>query len=104
MFESHWFLRLTRIIVFILSRFDKIQVDIETAESFGLTYLVWWVVAYGELGAGIGLLVGGLLDAIGKNCMNTAMLLHDFRYNNSKYYDRCDMDWRTRKFLGRCLV
>ena len=35
--------------------------DIETAESFGLTYLVWWVVAYGELGAGIGLLVGGLL-------------------------------------------
>ena len=23
--------------------------------------MVWWVVAYGELGAGIGLLVGGLL-------------------------------------------
>ena len=36
-------------------------VDAETAESMGLSYLVWWVVAYGELGAGIGLIVGGLI-------------------------------------------
>ena len=58
---SHWLLRIPLIIVFIQQGLDKLPVDVETAESFGLTYLVWWVVAYGELGAGIGLLVGGLL-------------------------------------------
>ena len=58
---SHWLFRIPVAIVFIQQGLDKIPVDIETAESFGLTYLVWWVVAYGELGAGIGLLVGGLL-------------------------------------------
>ena len=26
-----------------------------------LPYIVWWFVAYGELGAGIGLVVGGLV-------------------------------------------
>ena len=25
-------------------------------------YLVWWVVTYGELGAGIGLIIGGILN------------------------------------------
>tara|TARA_Y100001978_G_C23598655_1_gene387569 strand:- start:297 stop:608 length:312 start_codon:yes stop_codon:yes gene_type:complete len=40
---------------------DKLPVDVDTADSFGLPYLVWWVVAYGELGAGLGLLVGGVL-------------------------------------------
>ena len=40
---------------------DKIPVDVDTADSFGLPYLVWWVVAYGELGAGLGLIVGGIL-------------------------------------------
>ncbi len=58
---SHWLFRIPLAIVFIQQGLDKIPVDIETAESFGLTYLVWWVVAYGELGAGIGLLVGGLI-------------------------------------------
>ena len=58
---SHWLFRIPVSIVFIQQGLDKIPVDVETAESFGLTYLVWWVVAYGELGAGIGLLVGGLL-------------------------------------------
>ena len=59
---SHWLLRLPVSIVFIQQGLDKIPVDIETAESFGLTYLVWWVVALGELGAGAGLLIGGLLN------------------------------------------
>ena len=58
---SHWLFRIPVSIVFIQQGLDKLPVDVETAESFGLTYLVWWVVAYGELGAGIGLLVGGLM-------------------------------------------
>ena len=59
---SQWLLRLPLAIVFIQQGLDKIPVDIETAESFELSYLVWWFVAYGELLAGIGLLVGGLMN------------------------------------------
>ena len=33
----------------------------EGAESFDLPYIVWWFAAYGELGAGVGLLVAGLM-------------------------------------------
>ena len=58
---SHWLLRIPLIVVFIQQGLDKMPVDAETAESMGLSYLVWWVVAYGELGAGIGLIVGGLI-------------------------------------------
>ena len=58
---SQWLLRLPLAIVFIQQGLDKIPVDIETAESFELSYLVWWFVAYGELLAGIGLRVGGLM-------------------------------------------
>jgi putative oxidoreductase len=58
---SHWLLRIPLAIVFIQQGLDKIPVDPETAEAMELPYLVWWFVAYGELGAGLGLLVGGLL-------------------------------------------
>jgi len=58
---SHWLFRIPVAVVFIQQGLDKIPVDIETAESFGLSYLVWWFVAYGELGSGLGLIAGGIL-------------------------------------------
>lgn len=58
---SHWLLRIPLAIVFIQQGIDKIPVDVETAEAMELPYLVWWFVAYGELGAGLGLLIGGVL-------------------------------------------
>jgi len=58
---SHWLLRIPLAIVFIQQGIDKIPVDPEMAEAMELPYLVWWFVAWGELGAGIGLLAGGLL-------------------------------------------
>ena len=58
---SHWLLRIPLAIVFIQQGLMKIPVDIAEAESFGLSYLVWWFVAYGELLAGIGLLIGGVM-------------------------------------------
>ena len=58
---SHWLLRIPLAIVFIQQGLSKFPVSIEDAESFNLPYLVWWVVSYGELGAGIGLLVGGII-------------------------------------------
>ena len=35
-----------------------------TAEAFGLPLLVWWFVAYGEVGSALGLIVGGILGII----------------------------------------
>ena len=60
---SHWLFRIPLAIVFIQQGLSKLPVSIEDAESFGLPYLVWWVVTYGELGAGIGLIIGGILNS-----------------------------------------
>ena len=58
---SHWLLRIPLAIVFIQQGLSKLPVTIEDAESFELPYIVWWFAAYGELGAGVGLLVAGAL-------------------------------------------
>ena len=58
---SHWLLRIPLAIVFIQQGLAKIPVTVEGAESFDLPYIVWWFAAYGELGAGLGLLVAGLM-------------------------------------------
>ena len=60
---SHWLLRIPLAIIFIQQGLMKIPVDIEEAASYGLSYLVWWFVAYGELGAGLGLIIGGVMIA-----------------------------------------
>ena len=59
--QSHWLLRLPLIAVFIQQGIMKIPVSAEEAATYGLSYLVWWFVAYGELLGGIGLIIGGLL-------------------------------------------
>ena len=59
---SHWLLRLPLSIVFIQQGLAKIPVTIEDAKLFNLPYIVWWFVAYGELGAGLGLIGGGILS------------------------------------------
>ena len=61
---SHWPLRIPLIIVFIQQGVSKYPVNIEDAQSFELPYLVWWFVVYGELGSGLGLLVGGLFQLL----------------------------------------
>ena len=58
---SHWLLRIPLIIVFIQQGLSKLPVTLEDAQSYDLPYIVWWFAAYGELGAGMGLLVGGLM-------------------------------------------
>ena len=58
---SHWLLRIPLIVVFLQQGFQKIPVTVEGAESFDLPYIVWWFAAWGEVGAGIGLLIGGLM-------------------------------------------
>ena len=60
---SHWLLRIPLAVVFIQQGLSKFPVTLEDAESSGLPFLVWWIVSYGELGAGLGLLVGGIMVA-----------------------------------------
>ncbi len=58
---AQFLLRLPVSILFLQQGLSKLPVTEATADGFGLPFIVWWFVAYGEIGAGIGLLVGGIL-------------------------------------------
>ena len=60
--QSHWLWIIPLAIVFIQQGWWKMPIDMAEAESYGLSYLTWWVVTYGEFLAGIGLLVGGVMN------------------------------------------
>ena len=60
---SHWLLRVPLSIVFIQQGLSKLPISIEDADSFELPYIVWWFAAYGEIGAGIGLIVSGIIGS-----------------------------------------
>ena len=57
-------LRIPLAVMFLQQGLSKFPVNEETAESFGLPYIVWWFVAFGEVGSAIGLIVGGLLGIV----------------------------------------
>ena len=57
-------LRVPISVLFLQQGLDKIPIDSETASSFGLSFLVWFFVVFGEIGAGLGLLVGGLAGLV----------------------------------------
>ena len=58
---SHWLIRIPLIIVFLQQGLSKLPFSVEDAEAMELPSLVWWFVVYGEIGAGLGLAVGGLV-------------------------------------------
>ena len=58
---SHWLFRIPMAIVFLQQGLSKFPVTVEGAESYDLPYIVWWFAAYGEIGAGIGLIIGGAI-------------------------------------------
>jgi len=57
---SHILLRIPLALVFINQGLSKLPFDPAVGAGLGLPSLVWWFVCYGELAAGLGLLVGGL--------------------------------------------
>ena len=59
---SHWLLRIPLAIVFIQMGLSKFPVTQDDAAAYELPYLVWWFVAYGELGAGVGLLAAAFMS------------------------------------------
>ena len=58
---AQFLLRFPISIVFLQQGFSKLPVTEATADAFGLPFIVWWFVSYGEIGAGVGLLVGGIM-------------------------------------------
>ena len=58
---SHWLIRIPLIVVFLQQGISKLPFTVEDAEAMDLPALVWWFVVYGEIGAGIGLAVGGIV-------------------------------------------
>lgn len=58
---ANFLIRAPLAVIFILQGLSKLPLDISEAETYGLPLSVWFFVAWGELFAGIGLLVGGLL-------------------------------------------
>jgi len=57
---SHILLRIPLAIVFIQQGLSKFPVDAGAGAAFGIPFLVWWFVCYGEVAAGVGLLAGAL--------------------------------------------
>lgn len=57
---SHILLRIPLALIFIQQGIAKMPFDPAGGAAFGIPALVWWVVVYGEIAAGIGLLVAAL--------------------------------------------
>ena len=59
-----WLLRIPLAIVFLQQGLSKLPIALEDAQVFELPMLVWVFVVLGELGAGIGLIIGGLIQRL----------------------------------------
>ena len=57
-------LRIPLSAMFLQQGLSKLPVDGAVAEAWGLPYVVWWFVTWGEIGAAIGLIAGGILGLI----------------------------------------
>tara|TARA_Y100000590_G_C15406258_1_gene895802 strand:+ start:226 stop:645 length:420 start_codon:yes stop_codon:yes gene_type:complete len=58
---SNWLLRIPFAIIFIQQGLSKLPLNVSDAETYNLPMSVWFFVAYGELFAGLGLILGGIL-------------------------------------------
>jgi len=59
-----WLLRVPLAIVFLQQGISKLPISIEEAQGYELPMLVWTFVILGEIGAGFGLIAGGLLQKL----------------------------------------
>jgi len=59
-----FFLRIPLSAMFLQQGLSKLPVDGAVAEAWGLPYIVWWFVTWGEIGAAVGLIIGGLFSLI----------------------------------------
>ena len=62
-----WLLRVPLAIDFLQQGISKLPISLEDAQGYELPMLVWTFVILGEIGAGIGLIVGGLIQKLWNN-------------------------------------
>ena len=62
--NADWVLRIPLAIVFLQQGLSKVPISVEDAASFELPMLVWVFVIVGEIGAGLGLIAGGLMQKL----------------------------------------
>ena len=56
---AQFFLRVPVSLVFLQQGFSKLPITDEN--PYGLPSVVWWFVTFGEIGAGIGIILGGII-------------------------------------------
>ena len=57
-------LRIPLSVMFFQQGVSKFPVTEATADAIGLPFIVWWFVAYGEVGSAIGLISGGVIGIV----------------------------------------
>jgi putative oxidoreductase len=62
--NADWLIRIPLAIVFLQQGMYKLPFNPEDAASFDLPVLVWAFVVAGEIGAGLGLICGGLIQKL----------------------------------------
>ena len=59
-----WLLRVPLAIVFLQQGLSKLPMSVDDAQAYNLPMLVWVFVIVGEIGAGLGLIAGGLMQKL----------------------------------------
>ena len=57
-------LRIPLSVMFLQQGLSKFPINQETADAVELPYIVWWFVAFGEVGSALGLIIGGVFGII----------------------------------------
>ena len=64
LWNNDWFIRIPLAVVFLQQGLFKLPISADDAAAFDLPMLVWIFVALGEIGAGIGIIAGGLIQKL----------------------------------------
>ena len=59
---AQYLLRVPVSILFLQQGFSKLPITDEN--PYGLPWIVWWFVTFGEIGSGIGIVVGGIMGGL----------------------------------------
>ena len=62
--NADWLLRIPLAIVFLQQGLSKLPMSVDDAQTYNLPMLVWVFVIVGEIGAGLGLIAGGLMQKL----------------------------------------
>ena len=81
-----FFLRIPLSAMFMQQGLSKLPVDGAVAEAWGLPYIVGWFVTWGEIGAAIGLIAGGLLGLIPWHFRHFFLARLGRRYENFRWF------------------